>query len=169
VSAPIAGRYTGEGFEILPRFRAQADREFVIGEVYTLAEIEERSGAAHRWFFVAVKEAWANLPEHLTDQFRSPDALRKFALIRAGFANSQQYVCATRGEAIRLAAALGPVDPYAVVTVEGCVVTRFTAKSQSYKAMPKGEFKASMDGVMEVLERMIGTQPGVLEDHARAA
>lgn len=169
MSAPALFHWSGEAMVPLPRFLAQCDREFIVGQTYTMTELEERSGASHRWFFVAVKEAWGSLPEHLTAQFPTAESLRKFALIKAGFANSQQYVSASRGEALRLSAALGPIDPYAVVTVEGCVVTRYTAKSQSYKAMPKGEFRASIDGVMAFLERMLGTDRGALAEHARAA
>lgn len=167
MSTPAAYRWTGESFEPLRRFKQQCDREFVIGETYTLAELEERSGAAHRWYFVAVRDAWASLPERLAGEFPTPEALRKFALIKAGFFNRTEHVCASKGEAVRLAAAIRPIDPFAVVETTGTIVRHFTARSQSFRAMPKGEFRASVDAVLDVLAGMVGVEPGELVRHGQ--
>lgn len=157
--APIPMRYDGEGFFPLPRFAKKADDEYVIGQVYRMAEVEDRSMSSHRQFFAAVNEGWQSLPEHYGERFATPDALRKYALIRAGYRDERTYVAASKAEARRLAAFMRPMDEYAVVTVSECVVTVYTAKSQSMKAMGRKEFQASKQAVLDVIASMIGVTP----------
>jgi hypothetical protein len=154
---------------MIPKNPRAADRQYVIGEVYTLDVREDRSGPSHRQYFAAINDAWANLPDNLLQRFPSPEHLRAFSLIRAGYANSRQIVCANKTEARRVAAFVRPMNTYALVTVTDGVVTVYEAKSQSYRAMPKGEFQKSKDAVLDILARFLGTTSGELQDNAEAA
>lgn len=155
-SSLLMAEWSGDSFVPLARFRRQCDTEFVVGERYRLTTMEERSEKSHRAYFAAVNEGWANLPESAGDQFPTSEHLRKFALIRCGFADERQIVCSSGAEALRLAAFIKPMDTYAVVQARGAVVTVWTAKSQSQRAMGKQEFMRSQEAVREFIASMIG-------------
>lgn len=109
-----------------------------------------------------------NLPEELAMRFPTEEALRKYALIKAGFADERSIVCADHIEAERVAAFVRPADTYAVVTVAGNVVRMFTAKSQSYRSMDKATFAASKRAVLDVLAALIGVTPAQLSGNEAA-
>lgn len=155
-------RWTGEALEPLPAFRKRADEALVVGEVYRLEEVQDRSAASHRHYFAAVNNAWANLPENLADRFPSSEHLRKFALCKSGFRDERTFVASSKAEALRLAAFIRPIDDYAIVAVSDRTVTQYTAWSQSQAAMGKAEFQRSKDAVLDVLAEMIGTDPATL-------
>lgn len=169
MSATLPCRWTGEAFEPLPGFRKRADAAFVVGKVYHMETVEERTARTHKHYFACVNEAWQSLPDDFAERFPTPDHLRKFALIKAGFADSRQIVAASRAEALRLAAFIRPMDEYAVVSVSEAVVTVWTAQSQSLKAMGKERFKASKDGVLAAIETMLDLEPGTLGQQKEAA
>jgi hypothetical protein len=159
-SLPIYAEWTHDGvFAPLPRFRKQCDADFVVGERYRLATLEERSEKSHRAYFATINEGWANLREEDADRFPTADHLRKFALIRCGFADGRQIVCASATEALRVAAFIKPMDTYAVVQARGPVVTVWTAKSQSMRAMGKQDFMRSQEAVREFIAAMIAVAP----------
>jgi len=162
-SLPIFATWTGEAFAPLPRQRKWCDATFVVGDRYQLATIEERSAASHRAYFATVNEGWANLSEDQAERFQSPDHLRRYALIKSGFADERQIVCSSAAEALRLSAFIKPMDTYAVVSVRGPVVTVYTAKSQSIRAMKKDEFLRSQAAVREFIAALIGVKPDELE------
>lgn len=156
MTRPVAFQWTGEVMEPTRGFAALADKEFVIGEVYTFVEADSsRSMASHRHYFAAVYQAWLNLPEIDTERFATADALRKYALIRAGYCDTREIVCSSKAEAVRLGAFVKPMDPYALVTVSGACVRVYTAKSQSPRAMGRKVFQESKDAVLDVLAGMI--------------
>lgn len=163
--------FTWDGETMTPSrgFSKRADAAFVVGETYRLEVVEERSAASHRHFFASIAEAWANLPEPLAERHPSPEHLRKFALIRAGFADSRQIVASSKAEAQRIAAFVKPMDDYAVVAVQNAVVTVWTAHSQSVKAMGKKDFQASKTRVLEIVAEMIGVEPSTLAKEAGMA
>lgn len=164
--------YTWTGDAMVPRdrrFAYQCDRQFVVGENYCLVQHEERSAASHRFYFASIAEAWRNLPEQLADRFPSPEHLRKWALIRAGFRSERTHVAATKAEARRLAAFIQPVDDFAIVTASGLSVTVWTAKSQSVKAMGKADFERSKQAVLDILANLIGVDAKDLKAAAEAA
>jgi hypothetical protein len=169
VTAPIPFRWEGDLFRPLPRFAAECDKIFVIGEVYRLVEHQDRSQASHNHFFAAVTSAWESLPERLAGDFPSPEHLRKYALIRAGFADSRTLVASSKAEAQRLAAFVKPMDEYAIVTISEATVTVWTARSQSARAMGKQAFQASKDGVLRVIAEMLGTTPEALANSTAPA
>jgi hypothetical protein len=161
--------WNGEAFEPLPSFRKRADGAFVVGQVYHMEPVEERTARAHRHYFALLNEAWQSMPEDFAERFPTPESLRKFALIKAGFADSRQLVAASRAEALRLAAFIRPMDEYALVSVSEAVVTVWTAQSQSMRAMGKERFKASKDGVLAAIEELLDLEPGTLGKQREAA
>jgi hypothetical protein len=162
----IPFRWTGENFEPLPRFSRQCDQEFVVGQVYRLEPIEDRSAESHRHFFAIVNEAWQNLPEAWGDRFATPDHLRKWCLIRAGYRDERTFVAKSKTQAAELAAFIRPLDDYAVVAVNGCTVSVFTAKSQSIRAMGRKEFQDSKTKVLDILATMLGVELDALRNQA---
>ena len=168
-AAPITFAWDGEAMKPLPRFAQAADREYVIGETYNLAEVQDRSSASHRHYFALINEAWMNLPEALSERFPSAEHLRKYALVKAGYRDERSIACASKAEAQRVGAFVKPMDDYAVVVVFGASVMVYTAKSQSVRAMGKADFQASKEAVLGVLADMIGVEPAALVRRAEAA
>jgi hypothetical protein len=159
---PLVYKWQGDAMIPLPRFAKLADKQFVVGQDYRLDEVQERSQASHNQFFAAIADAWDSLPEEWAARLPSPEHLRKFALVRAGYADERSIVASSRAEALRIAAFIKPMDEYAVVTVKGAVVRVYTAQSQSMKAMGKADFQASRNAVLEVCAAMLGVKPDEL-------
>jgi hypothetical protein len=155
--------WDGAALRPLPAFAAIAER-FAVGEVVWLEPAAARSQPNHRHYFACVREAWINLPERLALQFPTEEHLRKYALIKARFCDQRSIVCASNTEAQRIAAFVGPLDDYAIVSVEDRLVTVITAKSQSAGEMSKARFQASKDAVLGVLAEMIGADPTALAE-----
>ena len=165
---PIPCVWDGEAFYPRRGFQKKADQHFVAGETYQLQVVEERSAASHRHYFACINEAWQNLPDHLAERLHSPEALRKYALVKAGFADSRTIDCSSKAEARRLAAFIAPMDPFAIVKADGSQVHVWTAQSQSMRAMGKEKFQESKDRVIDVLADMLGVSTETLNS-ARAA
>ncbi len=152
--------------------RKRADALYTVGERYMVEAHEMRNMAAHRAFFAAVNEGWANLPEGLSERFPSAEHLRKYALVKSGFCAERTIVCATNAEATRLAAYIRSLDGYAVIALQGNVVTSWTAKSQATRgpnAMAKDEFNRSKDAVLDYIASLIGHTGESLQRNTGAA
>lgn len=158
-----------DGLAMIPARAKLADQLFVVGEHYTLVQHRDRSQASHNHYFAAIHDAWLNLPEELAERFPTSEHLRKFALIKAGYCDSQSIVCASKAEAGRVAAFVRPTDEFSIVAVNGATVTRYTAKSQSMRAMGKKVFQESKDAVLEVVAAMINVAPRELSAEAGRA
>lgn len=137
-------------------WKKRAARQYTAGEVYHLADEPERSTRSHNHYHASVAEAWKNLPEHWAERFRSPDALRKYALIKSGHCDSTSMPCPSQASAERFAKFVSPMDEFALVTVKDSVVTVYRAKSQSFRAMGKADFQRSKDDVLAIIADMIG-------------
>lgn len=164
MNIPIIYEWDGDAMIPLPRFKKIADETFVVHELYRMEVREERSLASHSHFFAALTEAWQNLPEIEADRFPTVEHLRKWCLIKAGFADQRQHVASSKAEAVRLAAFIRPLDEYAIIVPSESVVTVYTAKSQSMKAMGKKDFQASKDAVLSIAWGLVGMKA---EDAAR--
>lgn len=158
---PLDFQWDGEAMR--PHRKGLADKHYVVGENYRLAPTEHRSVNSHNHYFAAIHEAFMNLPESMADRFATEDHLRRYALIKAGFRDERSIACASKAEARKIGAFIKPLDDYAVVVVRDNVVIVYTAKSQSYRSMPKAEFQRSKDEVLRVLAEMIGTPQSQLE------
>ncbi len=167
---PIKCEWTGEALVPAGKHWAnRADQQYVVGESYMVEIRQERSLNSHRHYFAAINESHANLPDHLAEQFPTPDALRRYALIRTGYRDERSIVAATPAEARAIAAFIKPMDSYAVVVVNDCVVTVYNAKSQSLRAMGRAQFSESKNAVLDFLSRMIGVERESLDKNAGAA
>jgi hypothetical protein len=167
---PILCGWDGEAFFPASPFWAKAaDKQFVVGEIYPIEVHQERSAKSHRHYFAAVAEAHANLPEYYLERFSSPEALRKFALIKAGYRDERSIVCASKAEAQRLAAFIRPMDDFCIVTVSEAVVVAYTAKSQSLRAMGKKDFQASKTAVLDIVSQLVGVTATELQVNAGQA
>jgi hypothetical protein len=170
MTAPyFLARWTGMAFEPLPRDRSACLQAYETGRCYRMTEHQDRSRQSHDHYFAALAEAHGNLPEHVTARLPTPEHLRKFALIRTGFADNRTLVASSKAEAMRLAAFLRPMDEFAIVTVEGATVSVWTAQSQSMRAMGRARFQDSKTKVLDCVASMIGTDPGTLSREAGKA
>lgn len=161
--------FTWDGEHMVPRHGRIADRYFVIGETYELVEHHRRSLNSHNHYFASLSEAWKNLPEEAAERFPTVEHLRKFALIKAGYADSTSIVCGSKAEAQRVAAFVRPADEFSIITVSEATVTRYVAKSQSMRAMGKADFQKSKDAVLEIAAAMISVTPHQLAKEAGRA
>jgi len=170
MNAPIIYEWTGETFKPLPHYAKRCDAELVVGERYRLEAVAERSRVSHNHQFAAIDEAWHQLPEHLLAAYPSPEHLRKHALIRAGYCLMQHHACATRAEALRTAELVRAREPYSIVESRGNVVTIYTARSQSRRAMPsRKEFEDSKQKALAWVANLIGVTLQELRDNAGRA
>lgn len=164
--APIIFAWDGETMCPLARFARTCDKQFVVGENYTLVTHEDRSQASHSHYFAALNEAWKNVREDVAERFPTSEHLRKWALVKAGYADERSIVCSSKAEALRLAAFIRPLDEYAVIVVREATIKVFTPQSQSMRAMGKKDFQASKDAVLEIVSGMIGVKSAELKVNA---
>lgn len=158
--------YRDGAFYPLARFHNSVAALYGEGECVTLEREEPRSWKSHGHFFACVNAAHDNLPEGEAERFATPDHLRKWALIRAGYRNEVTIACASKAEAARTVSTIKALDDYAVCVVRDALVVIWTAKSQSVKAMGKADFQASKDAVLGVLAELIGSDPTTLRKAA---
>lgn len=156
MTAPLPFQWDGEAMIPKRGFAAKCDEEFIVGETYALVPHEERSMRSHRHYFACVRTAWLSLPEALAGDLPTPEHLRKFALIKAGYCDQERFACASNRDAIKASATIQTKDDFALIDISGKVVTIWTAKSQSVKAMGKEAFNESKAAVLELLESLIG-------------
>ena len=154
--SPFRAIWAGGAFVPEDRFLGTVRAEFGEGEIVPLVRHEDRSGASHNHYFATLADLWESLPEGEADRWPTVEHLRKYALIRTGWRDERSIVCASRAEALRLAAFVRPMDPYAVVAVSEAVVRVWTAKSQSLRAMGRQDFEKSKQNVLDFVADMIG-------------
>jgi hypothetical protein len=151
-------RWSGEAMVPLGRFAKEARSLFDAGETYRLETVEERSRQSHDHYFACIRDAWLTLPEAQYKRFPTEEHLRKYALIKCGFADQRTVVCASKAEAQRWAAFIKPMDSFAIVMATGCVVTVWTAQSQKLRAMGKKKFQESKRAVLDYLADFLGAK-----------
>lgn len=170
MNLPLLCAWDGEVFTPIGRSKKEADASFVVGLRYVLSHVEERSAKSHAHYFAALTEVWRNLPEEQADRFNSVEALRKYALIKTGFADRRDVVCSNNSEAVRLAALVKILDQYSLTAASERSVSIWTAQSQSRAAMGKDEFQRSKESVLEFAALLIGVKPEELKrETGRAA
>ena len=156
------------------RLMTNAPPDIPDGETVTVSIERQRSGKSHRHQFAFVKEAWMNLPEHLSDMpwAETAEHLRKHALIATGFHQTYTLDCGSEASARRVKAALVSAEAhahgYALGRVRGPVVQIWTPESQSYRAMGGDRFKASKAAILDWIAAQIGVTPDDLKN-GRAA
>lgn len=169
-SRAIQFRATETGFEPLGIHAFAAfKKQYQPGQRYVLTQHRERSGKSHRHLFSVIKETFDNLPDRWAEMFSSPEALRKYLLVRAGWCDAHTFTCETPEEAKRLVRYLKPIDEFSIVTAKDCVVTRYAAKSISEQNMGSEDFNAVKDKVLDIAAKMIGVSKAALTKNAGRA
>lgn len=163
---PIPFVWDGRSMVPLDRSRPLCDRQFRLGQEYSLIPHEPRSHATHAHFFAAVSDGWNNLREDDAKRFPSSEHLRRWALIKAGYADEHSIVCESERKARNMGALCRTLDEYAVITVRGNVLRVYTAQSQSHHAMDRETFQASKQAVLEIIAAMIQVTPKKLAENA---
>jgi len=149
----------------LGRHRKKCAEAFEIGETYRLEAVSDRSWKSHRHYFACVYEGWMNLGEAygMEPWAATSEHLRKYALIKTGWYNSQTWTCGSRAEAGRTSVAIrSAVSEYSIIVPIGTTVVRYTAKSQAGPAMKAKDFQKSKDDVLTFIEGLIGLEAGEL-------
>lgn len=167
--APMPFVWDAESAVMVPRRAAHACKIYVDGEQYRLGVIEERSASSHSHYFAALHDVWLNLPEDLASSYPSVEHLRKLALIQTGWCDSNTLVCPSHADAEKLGAFIRPIDEMSLVLVRDCTVTRYVAKSQSYRAMGREDFTKSKQDVLDYVASLIGTTAPEIERNAGKA
>ena len=163
---PLAFQWDGEVMK--PLNGRRADAFYTVGMRYVMEPVNQRSDPSHKHEFAWLREAWMSLPDQYADRFPTAEHLRKWALIRAGYSDSQSIVCESKAAAQRLVGFMRPIDEFAVIIASEKTVTRYTAKSQSKRAMGAKEFQDSKTAIMEVVAKLLGVEPGQLPQREAA-
>lgn len=150
---PLWWRFNGA--VMVPMRPELAERQFRPDGRYLLEAHHERSYQRHKAYFASLHEAWSSLA---VDDFPTAEHLRKFALIRTGYYDERVLVCDTAAQAERVAAFVRPMDEFAIVIRDDNLIRVETAKSQSYKAMGRDAFNASMEDVLNYVANLIGVR-----------
>jgi hypothetical protein len=153
---PLPCRWTGDALEPIGRFKINADREFVVGQHYIIAPVEnDHSSASRRHYFACLDDIWMSLPDGYAERFPTMTHMRKHALIECGYANSRQYVAKSKAEALRVLSFMGS-KIYSIVAVKKNVITEWTARSQAKEAMDAKMFQESKTAVLDYCAGLIG-------------
>lgn len=163
MSDTLPMRYEGNGvFRCLHPKRVTLE----VGAVHGWQMAEHRSKSSHDHFFAVINEAWKSLPEDMADDFPSPEHLRKWALIKAGFCSETRIVCANNSEAMTLATKAKAMDRYSVVAIDGKAVTIWTADSQRRDAMGRQAFQEAKERALHIVSNLIGIDATTLKEAA---
>lgn len=137
------------------------------GEIVTFERHEDRSMATHNHYFACIQTAWDNLP-NAEERFPTPEALRHWALIRSGHCTENTIVLDSPEQAQVVAGFMGNSEG-TIIVVRDNIVKKYTAKSQSMKAMNKQEFARSKQDVLDTIAELIAVTRKRLEQNAGKA
>lgn len=123
---------------------------------------KQRSTASHGRWFAYINDMWGNLPAaHSQAPYAaSAEAFRKHGLIQGGYCDTFCHTFADRTDMLAIAPVLKreamAAHGYAVGYMTGNVLTLSTPHSQSFKAMGKDKFHASVKACEDWAERILG-------------
>jgi hypothetical protein len=149
----------------LDRFRTLAGRQFHPGQEYVLVNWRGRSEKSHAHYFACIKTGWDNLREDIAGRFPSPEYLRKWCLVKEGYADETNVVVDDEEQAAKLALVIRKMDPYAVIRIQEAVVTIWRAQSQDHASMGWDAFQESKTKVLERIALMCGLTLKELTKH----
>lgn len=167
MSEQLLCEWTEDGtFKPLARHSKHCDEMFVVGEKYYVTPEMPRDMRSHRHFMAQVKTDWENLPEDIAEQFASPEHLRKWALCKTGFCTETRQVFTRDRDAVLAAAFAAASSEYAIVSVNGNIVTTWKPESQRVNSMGAERFKQSKRAVLDYLASLIGVTPAQVAEVA---
>lgn len=169
MSAPFNARFDGGFFRPLGRYAEECAATFKDGQICRLEAIEGRSMKSHNHQFAWIAEAWRNLPEDLSDDFPSPEHLRKRALVQAGYYHETMLDVGSKAGALRVASDYKNRLEFAYIIVRGPIVVIREPMSQSIRAMGAKRFQESKTAIMEIVADLIGVAPEQLQQEAGKA
>lgn len=161
ISQMIRLRYAGEGsFEATSKSTQELlDRQLVVGEAYRIDIYHERSEKFHAKYFAVIADAWEHLPEAWAALLPSPEHLRKYALIKAGWCEVVTFPMKSKEDAIRAINTAKFFDAYCLATASANVLTVYKARSQRKSYQSAVEFKEIAGKVFHIIGEMIGVDP----------
>ena len=166
-------RWEGDEFKpVNHAVQRTCDKQYVVGQIYRMDEVSERSEESHRQEFAYIDEAFLTMPEHLSDQFSSATALRKKALIDCGFYHETIIDAGTPQAALEVSAFIRKRDEFAYVVVRDHIVVMREAKSQKKRGpdrMNKAEFQKSKQAILEYIAALLDVTPEALLANAKEA
>jgi hypothetical protein len=124
---------------------------------------------SRRYFFAALRDAWANLPDQMRDRFPNAEVLRKNALIAIGYCDVMTVVAGSKSAAPQIANAFKARDQYCIAIPRGDVVTIYTARSMARRALLKKDFLEVADKVFHWVHEQTGIDPSQSHEGRRAA
>ena len=130
----------------------------------TALQEKQRSTASHNRWFAHLSDMFENLPaSHAQAPYaKSAEAFRKHALIETGHCDTDTLAMPTHEAALAAAPFVADLarkaHGYAVTVVRGTLIVCTTPHSQSYKAMGKETFHASVAACEEWAERLLGVK-----------
>lgn len=163
---PVAYRWlNGHMVPLNSFFATRAAKQYQPGATYVLVPNEARSPESHSHFFAALHDGWLNLAEEYAEEFPTSAHLRAWCLVKAGYADRNEIVCATPEDAIRTAAIASTRDKIRIIEVAGRTVTVWIPHSMSKAAMGKERFQDSKTKVLDLVAAMARTTRQDLEKH----
>lgn len=125
---------------------------------------KQRSTASHNRYFAHINDLFGNLPaSHAQAPYAaSQEAFRKHGLIEGGYCDVETLAMPDHETAIKHAPFVSKLAKkahgYAVTVVRGSLIVCTTPHSQSFKAMGKDTFHASVAACEDWAERLIGVR-----------
>lgn len=162
---PILVRFDGENFvpSNVPMLR-RAIQHFEKDATYAIEFKDGPSDLSRRHLMACIGSAWRNLKETDQDRWPSPEHLRKWATVRAGYSTERHVVCESAQVAKEVAVLARSLDEFAVITLKGNVVRVYTAQSMSRRpgAMDRATFGTAKTVILGIVSDLIGVDATTL-------
>lgn len=158
---------------LVPRFANVALAQFVDQEEYPLEVREHRSSKSHAHLFACINEAWKNLRGETAEILRTPEHLRAWSLIAAGWFDETIIETPSRDAAMKMATFARKLDDFAEIKVvkhDGRWFLRMrTPKSMSRASMAKEEFDRCKRDILDIIAGTIEVSRKTLEQAGKTA
>lgn len=145
-----------DGHVMVPMRLRAAERAYVVDRVYWMVETKDNKLGSPSWrhMWAVLGKAWDSLPEDLHGEYPDADALRKRALISAGYFDEVAIEVGDAATAGRMVTSLRRQNSFSHVRIQDGVVYQRTAKSQ--KEMDPETFEQSKSGIFEIIADSLG-------------
>lgn len=157
------------------RWAKIAAKQFREGEEHPMVVLEPRTRASHSHFFAVLNEGFQQLPEDIAPRFPTPEHLRHWLLIEAGWCTEAEYDASDWGIkserefgkwSQNMAVILRKNSPFCRIYPSYPKLIVRDAMSQSAGAMDSHTFEASKRAVLDMLSGLIGVRTSELQKNA---